>query len=129
MSRPKQVSKPPPMTEAQIDAASYLGSKEHKIIRWWGGLPGARLGKGGVAKRPKKQLTTICHLVTDEDREKATGYVKEALSKGQFHYSDGDKVYPKHIWHEDATGQRWSGFCINGESGEYKGWPLEESDA
>ncbi len=129
MGRPKQVSEPPFLTEAQIDAASYLGSKEHKIVRWWGGLPGARLGKDGVAKRPKKQLTTICHMVTDEERIKATGWVKEALSQNHFEYSEGDQIYPKHIWHKDETGQRWFGFCINGVSGEYKGWPLEEADA
>lgn len=129
MARPKQVTEPPSLTRAQIEAASYTGSKEHKIVRWWGGLPGAKLGKDGVARRPKKQLTTICHLVADEDRKNATVWVKQALSNGQFEYVEGDQVYPKHIWNNDETGRRWFGFCINSASGEYKGWPVDEASA
>ena len=128
MARPKQVPEPPPLTEADIEAATYTGSKEHKVVRWWGGLPGARLGKSGTASRPKKQLTTICNLVTEDDRIRATCWVKEALSSRNFKYFEGDQTYPKHIWHQDETGQRWFGFCVNGVSGEYKGWPLDEVD-
>ena len=128
MARPQQIPERPRLTQVEIRAASYLGSKEHKVVKWWGGLPGVRIGKEGVAKRPKKQLTSICHLVTDEDRAKATCWVREALSREQYEYCDGDKLYPKHIWHTDENGQRWFGFCINGVSGEYKGWPLEEVD-
>ena len=127
MARPKQVSEPSPLTKAQIAAARYTGSKEHKGVRWWGGLPGARIGKGGVAKRPKKQLTTICPFVSEEDRERATYWVQQALIQGKFDYFEADKIYPKHIWHTDETGQEWFGFCINSVAGEYKGWPLEEA--
>lgn len=126
MARPKQIPERPSLTKAQIDVASYLGSKEHKAVRWWGGLPGARVNKDGIAKRPKKQLTTLCHLVTDNDRAKATCWVKEALGQGQFEFFEGDKVYPKHLWHKDKTGQMWFGFCINSILGKYKGWPIEE---
>lgn len=128
MARPRQIVPRTPLTKDEAEAASYVGSKEHKAARWWGGLPGAKIGSGGVARRPKKQLTTICPLLTGVDQARATGWVQEALKQQQYRFCDGDKTYPKHIWHRDKNGQFWFGFCMNGISGSYKGWPIDEAE-
>jgi hypothetical protein len=128
MARPKQIAPRTPLTKAEANVAFYLGSKEHKVARWWGGLPGAKIRSGGIVKRPKKQLTTICPLLTDADRVRATGWVQEALQQLQYRFFEGDKTYPKHIWYRDKDGQFWFGLCVNGISGSYKGWPIDEAE-
>lgn len=128
MARPKQTDPRAQLTEAEIAAASYAGSAEHKATRWWGGLPKAHVGADGMATRPGKQLTTLCRLTSEADRRRATAWVRSALARGQFRHCDGDKLYPKHIWHKDDAGQHWFGFCINGIAGSYKGWPVEEAE-
>jgi hypothetical protein len=126
MARPKQIPKRQPLSDNEITAASYQGSKEHKAKRWWGGLPGVRLGKDGKATRPKKQKTTICWLVEEADRFEATHWVREALKNGQCRYYEGDDRYPKHIWYKNKDGQFWFGFLFDSGHGSYKGWPIEE---
>lgn len=107
--------------------AKYVGSKEHKVTAWWGGLPGIRVKKDGTVARPGKQKTTICPLVQPADQHMATQWVRSAIEAGQFDFTDGDVEFPKHLRYE-ANGQRWFGFLTNPGSGEYKGWPLEEDD-
>lgn len=126
MPRPKQIPPRTPLTADQIAAASYVGSGEHKSVKWWGGRPLAKIGKDGVARRPRKQLTTICPRVTDAEREEASGWVRFALAAGQLRYFEGDKTYPKHIWYMQPNGQYWFGFAINEIAGTYKGWPIDE---
>ncbi|WP_316194316.1 hypothetical protein [Bradyrhizobium sp. SZCCHNRI3052] len=116
------------MTDAQICAASYVGSDEHKDRKWWSGLGGAYVNERGVASRPKKQHTTICPLVEDEDREHATGWVQVALRSGHFLFLEADKDYPSKIWHKDENDRYWFGRCINSVLGHYKGWPIDESE-
>jgi hypothetical protein len=99
-----------------------------QVSRWWGGLPRARAGKDGLARRPKKQLTSICDLLADADRAQATEWVRQALRQERFRYYEGDQTYPKHIWHQDESGRYWFGFCINGIAGTYKGWPIDEAE-
>jgi len=81
-----------------------------------------------VASRPKRQLTTTCPLLTADDQARATAWVQEALQRRQYRFYDGDKTYPKHVWRRDDGGQYWFGFCINGISGIYKGWPIDEAE-
>lgn len=126
MSRPRQIPARVPLTTEQIDAAEYEGSAEHKVTRWWGGLPRAWEKKGGKATRPKKEHTTICRKTAEADREEATSWVRESLRTGQFRYFEGDGLYPKHVWYMDDTGQFWFGFAINQTAGTYKGWPIDE---
>ena len=57
--RPKQLPPRTPLSPEQIEGASYVGSAEHKVERWWGGLPEGYVGPSGKATRPKKQQTTI----------------------------------------------------------------------
>ena len=110
------------------ELAVYVGSEEHKVKRWWGGLPAARRRKDGRIRRPKKQRTTVCPLVTEEDRERATRWIREAIGNGQCRFVDGDGRFPKHIWHTDDDGGHWRGLCVNPEQGEYKGWPVTEEE-
>jgi hypothetical protein len=128
MPRPAQLPAREPLTQSEIAQASYVGSKEHKAKRWWGGLPGAHVNKFGKATRPKKLKTTICWMLTRADQATATGWVQDALRLGQFRLYEGDKTYPKHIWYRDAAGQHWFGFCVNGIAGTYKGWPIDGSE-
>lgn len=125
--RPAQIPARLAPADAVVGQASYVGSAEHKAFRWWGGLPQARVGKDGKATRPKKQKTTICDLVDEADRQRATEWVKLAIRSGQCRFYEGDKDFPKHIWYY-ANGRIWFGYCINGTAGQYKGWPIEEEE-
>ena len=108
--------------------ASYVGSSEHKDQWWWGGgKPAARQLPGGRVGRLGKQVTTICPLTTEEDRERATHWVRQAIANGQYRYYEGDKDFPKKIWHS-ADGRIWCGFCVNQGQGQYKGWPIEKQE-
>ncbi|MFD2237673.1 hypothetical protein [Aureimonas populi] len=82
----------------------------------------------GKARRPKKEHTTICPKVTEQEREEASRWVRVALALGQLRFLEGDKTYPKHIWYRDDNGQFWFGFAINQIAGTYKGWPISEAE-
>ena len=114
-------------SQSELDLAAelavYVGSEEHKAKRWWGGLPAVRKRRDGRIRRPKKQRTTVCHLVSEEDRLRATRWIREAIRKGRCRFVDGDGQFPKHVWHTDDDGGHWRGLCVNAEKGEYKGWP------
>ena len=127
MPKPGQISTRQPLSKEELDSACYVGSPEHKVVRWWGGLPQAHVGTGGVATRPGRQTTTICPLVSVEERDIATLWVRAALALGQHKFFEGDKIYPHFIWYRD-NGQVWMGRCVNGILGTYKGWPIEESE-
>jgi len=128
MPRPRQIPPRDELTEADIAAAHYVGSAEHKTQRWWGGLPGAFIGKDGLAHRPGRQLTTPCPRTTEAQRQEASGWVREALAARQFRYYEGDGTYPKHLWYQSADGQYWFGFAVNQRLGSYKGWPIDEEE-
>lgn len=128
MKRPHPYTPPPADVQELAEAAQYVGSPEHKRGGWWGGK-GRPLGAdGALAPRPKKQLTSICPLHTEEDHATATNWVRQAISKGCFRFVEGDKRFPKHIWHVGADGQGWQGRCINSVQGHYKGWPARPED-
>jgi hypothetical protein len=93
--RPAQLPVRAPLTPRQIASARYVGSPEHKTLRWWGGLPEAYAPGGGQASRPGKQQTTICPLFSVQDRDRATGWVQEALRDGHYRFYEGDKDFPK----------------------------------
>jgi hypothetical protein len=128
MPRPKQIPTRPPLTPQEIAAACYVGSPEHKIEAWWGGLPEAWIDANGLARRPGKQHTTICRKTRADERDEASRWVREALINKQFKYTEGDKTFPKHIWYRDDAGQHWFGFAVNQILGTYKGWPVTEDE-
>jgi hypothetical protein len=128
MTRPRQIPPRAGLTEAEVRSAHYVGSAEHKITRWWGGLPGATIGKDGLAHRRGRQLTTPCLRTTAAQREEASDWVRQALAAGQFRFYEGDGIYPKHLWYKDGDGQYWFGFAVNQILGSYKGWPIREEE-
>ena len=128
MPRPNQIPLRPLLTRLQIRRAHYVGSPEHKVERWWGGLPEAWIGPDGDANRPNRQFNTICRKTEPEDRDEASRWVRAALRRGQYVYQEGDKTFPKHIWYQDDDGQCWFGFAVNDIAGTYKGWPIDEAE-
>jgi hypothetical protein len=130
VKRPKQRAQKAPLTKAQRRAlaakASYVGSSEHKVAAWWGGLPGLKVDRNGeVIPRKGKALSTPCPLVTAKERDRASRWVKIALRLGHYKFLEGDKVFPKHIWYQ-RQGVGWFGFRVQDIAGTYKGWPMEE---
>ena len=107
--------------------AVYVGSEEHKDKRWWGGRPMARQLRGGRVGRRGKQKTTICPLTSEEDRDRATEWVKNAIREGRCKFLESDKRFPKKIWYE-AEGQIWMGLLVTDIIGQYKGWPIGETE-
>ena len=81
-----------------------------------------------MARRPKKQNTTICPRTTEAERDEASAWVRTALKAGQVRFFEGDKTYPKHIWYKDSVGQFWFGYAVNQIAGTYKGWPIDEAE-
>ena len=130
MRKPRQLSSHPGLAPGTIDAATYVGSAEHKDCRWWGGLPATSVDRDGNRFRPNKQQTTICPLVSDAERHRATDWVREALRRGQYKFEDVPKgAYPRWIWYRDPeTKQAWLGLCINVVGGTYKGWPVDDGE-
>ena len=129
--RPKQIRQPPKLSASErrklAARAKYVGSPEHKVKRWWGGLPASRQRKGGEIGRPGKQTTTICPLVSDEDRKMATEWIQGAIRTGQYEFCQGDQDFPKKVWYR-TDGQVWQGLVVNKAAGEYKGWPISEEE-
>lgn len=129
--RPPQRPRRADLLQAEREAlaahAMYVGSPEHKDEKWWGGLPMARqLPKGKIGRRGK-QTTTLCPLTTEEDRHRATEWVRLAIANGQYRFFQNDQAFPKKIWHR-ADGTIWCGIVSNPASGEYKGWPIGERE-
>ena len=111
--------------------ASYRGSDEHKEERWWGGIGSARQLRGGRIGRAGKQRTTPCPLTSEADRERANGWLREAICAGQYLFVEDDQRFPRKVWYREKTKdgtQVWMGWCFNTEAGEYKGWPISEAE-
>ena len=109
------------------ECATYVGSEEHKEVRWWNGNPRGRQLSGARVGRPGKQTTTICPLTCVEDRDKATSWVRAAIVAGQYRFYESDKKLPRKLWYE-AEGQVWMGLSINSVLGQYKGWPIDRRE-
>jgi hypothetical protein len=105
----------------------YVGSPEHKDRAWWCGLPQARWRSGEPPRRPKKQLTSVCQLVTESERARAVRMLRSAIKAGQYAFVEGDEDFPKRVWYIE-DGQGWEALCINRTAGQYKGWPVDEEE-
>ena len=129
--RPKQsrqrLELPDSERKALAARVKYIGSPEHKESGWWDGLPKSKQLPGGRTGRPGKQTTTICPLISEEDRRKATDWVRSAIAAGQYRFFQSDKDFPKKIWYQ-ADGKIWFGLVVNPAAGEYKGWPISEKE-
>lgn len=123
MKRPTQAGGTGPSARSNAtQSASYVGSSEHKDKRWWGGLPTSG------SRRELTTLTTICPLTTGADRDRATRWIRQAIGSGQYKFVEGDRDFPKHVWHREPDGEVWYGRCSNRSKGEYKGWPINEDE-
>lgn len=110
---------------AVAEQCEYVGSSEHKDQRFWLGLPRPR-------RRPRN-VATICPMVTTRERDIATGWVRTAISAGQFDRTDWRNGFPRRVWYRDDNGQIWYGFLTNQGAGpssaaQYKGWPIDEDE-
>lgn len=109
------------------DRCIYMGSIEHKDRRSWLGLPRPRRSGN------PEETATICPLVANSERERATEWVRSAIRQAQFVPTDWSGGFPRRIWHRDESGQYWYGFLTNCGAGErpvghYKGWPIDEDE-
>lgn len=88
MRRPRRIPVRPELTDSQrralAERAVYVGSHEYKSEHWWGGLPEVRQLRGGRVGRRGKQTTTICLLTSDEDRTRATTWLRGAIRSGEY---------------------------------------------
>ena len=75
--------------------ARYVGSPEHKVHRWWGGLPMAPQLPGGQIGRRGQQTTTVCPMTAEEDRTLATDWLRRAIVAGQYRFVEADLDFPK----------------------------------
>lgn len=134
MKRPRRIITPT-LTSAELDAlakrAIYTGSVEHKEHRSWLGLPRPRRNPHADPE-DQRQNATICPLVRDEERERATHWVQTAIRKSQFDPTIWDGDFPRSIWHRDDNGQYWHGRLTKAGGAdapaEYKGWPIDQDE-
>jgi hypothetical protein len=125
-NRPRpHISAVPDDLVAVSERCSYEGSREHKDRRSWLGLPRPR-------RRPA-DVATVCPMVTEQERDLATGWVRAAIKNGQFDRADWRNGFPRYIWYRSADGSYWYGFLMNEGAGksptaQYKGWPISEEE-
>jgi hypothetical protein len=117
---------PADLTEL-AERCTYEGSLEHKDRRSWLGTPKPRRSKDPAL------MATICPLVSNKDRERATAWVQAAIRAGNFDRTDWQGGFSRHIWYRDEAGKYWYGFLTNSGAGEkpaarYKGWPISEEE-
>jgi hypothetical protein len=125
--KPKRPRARPPAVPEDLDAARcwYEGSREHKDRRSWLGLPRPR--------RTPRDVATICPMVTEQERDVATGWVRDAIRNGQFDRRDWRNGFPRYVWHRAADGSYWYAFLKNEGAGnvphaQYKGWPISKDE-
>ena len=92
--------------------ASYVGSPEHKRHPSFAGPPAP------------KATSTLCDPGFANQQEMLTGWVREAIEKGQVGIMwEGN--YPRNIWLK-KDGVVFEARLVNKGNGGYKGWPLED---
>lgn len=135
MKRPVRDA-PPTLTQAQRRTlalrAVYLGSPEHKDERSWLGIPEPRKNRRGDPD-DHRQNATICPLVNDAERDRATEWVRHAIRHGQYDQTIWAGDFPRKIWYREANGSYWYGRLMQQGAGEdpqaeYKGWPIDEAE-
>lgn len=111
---------------ALADQSVYMGSVEHKNVKSWLGLPKLRRNPRADLD-DHRQNATVCPLASDDDKRRATEWIRDAIRKRQF---AGE--WPRDIWHKDADGRFWQGRLTKrgGDTApnEYKGWPITQKE-
>jgi hypothetical protein len=94
------------------ERARYTGSPEHKDAPSFAGQP-----------RPRADAS-ICDR--DLTQHEAETWLREAILRGAISTKwDGD--FPRYVWFK-AGAVAYEGRLINSGTGEYKGWPLAETE-
>lgn len=98
--------------EAAANAATYIGSPEHKDTPSFAGQP-----------RPRADAS-ICDRTLGQNL--VEGWLKDALRKGSIS-SFREGRFPRYVWFKDGD-QVYEGRLVNRELGEYKGYPLSRDE-
>jgi hypothetical protein len=96
------------------ERATYIGSPEHKDTPSFAGQP-----------RPRADAS-ICDRELTEDRERVTQWLKTAIERGA---TGGmwEGNFPRYAWYKDGD-TVYEARLVNCELGEYKGYPLNETE-
>lgn len=98
---------------AAAETAAYVGSPEHKI------------GPSGAGGARLRSDASVCPSEL-HDVEELTSWLREGLSAGRCG-GMWESGYPRYVWVEKDD--RWfEARLTNRELGEYKGYPLSESE-
>jgi hypothetical protein len=109
----RAVSLPPSGTDLEQLAASarYVGSAEHKSFPSFAGAPKLR------ADASKCDPTLA-------DPDVITGWLQAGLRAGQVG-APWEGQFPRYVWHT-VDGVLYEARLVNRDSGQYKGYPLED---
>lgn len=98
------------------ERVNYVGSSEHK-------------SEPGVIRQSRPRAdASLCptELHTKRGFTKITKWLRDAVSRGNVgHYWEGN--FPRYVWYRDGE-TVYEARLTNREKGEYKGYPLEESE-
>lgn len=93
---------------------SYIGSPEHKETPSFAGQP-----------RPRADAS-ICDRRLAQDREQVTEWLRTAIQRGAVsRLLEGD--FPRYAWYKDGA-VIYEARLVNRELGEYKGYPLNDTE-
>lgn len=114
--RRRVASHPPELLEVAATRATYRGSPEHKGTPSFAGQP-----------RPRADAS-ICDPALYEQGERIEGWLRAALGDGTVgELLEGD--FPRYVWYHDRDANIvYEARLINRGLGEYKGYPLAESE-
>ncbi len=103
--------------EAIAAQANYVGSREHKDVRSYAGLPELRAD------------ASCCPRELASDASRVTDWLRVAIRQG---FTGGpwegqSPAFPRYVWykHNETV---FEGRLVNCEQGQYKGYPLEKSE-
>lgn len=111
----RRVEGPGTLNAAAItERVSYVGSSGHKETPSFAGQP-----------RPRADAS-ICDRALSEDRERVTEWLRQAIERGAVGgVREGD--FPRYAWYKEGS-IVYEARLVNRELGEYKGYPLNETE-
>lgn len=96
------------------DRVIYVGSPEHKDTSSFAGAP-----------RPRTDAS-ICDKRLSQDLELVTEWLRAAIRRGAIGgILEGG--FPRYVWHKEGS-LVYEARLVNRELGEYKGYPLNETE-
>lgn len=114
--RIRGISEPPPDVDLLkiSKEARYVGSPEHKDRPTFAGHP-----------RPRADAS-ICDPDLADSQHELTQWLREAIQQGCVG-APWEGHYPRYVWYrkDDVV---YEGRLVNRGNGEYKGYPLEQSE-